>query len=150
MKKFLIAAVAVATLAGGAGAASAQSYGAPHGPDRGYSDGYRDDDRGDRGGYGGGRGHGSDMINAREAQLAMRIMRGERSGRLGRREARFLRGDLAQIEGLERQFRMSHGLDRREVAILNNRLDRLEHRVFAEMRDGRAYGQGYGGGYRPH
>lgn len=149
MKKFLIAAVAVATIAGAAGAASAQPYGAPHGPDHGYGGGYGYGD-GDRGGYGGGRGHGSDMINAREAQLAMRIMRGERSGRLGRREARFLRGDLAQIEGLERQFRMSHGLDRREVAILNNRLDRLEYRVFAEMHDGRAYGQGYGGGYRPH
>lgn len=152
MKKFLIAAVAVATIAGAAGAASAQPYGAPH--EHGYSDGYRDGDRGNRGGYDGRGGYGADNINAKETQLAMRIARGERHGNLGRREARMLRGELFQIENLERQFRMSRGLDRREVAILNARLDRLEYRVMAEMRDGRRYGEGYGGGYdgdyRPH
>lgn len=143
MKKFLIAAVAVATMAGAAGAASAQSYGPPHGPDRGYDRGYGDHDRG---------GYGVDMINAKEAQVAARIARGERTGRIDRREARMLRGELFQIQSLERQFRMTRGLDRREVAILNTRLDRLEYRVMAEMRDGRRYGDGYGrdGGYRPH
>jgi hypothetical protein len=163
MKKFLIAAVAVATLAG-AGAASAQPYGAPQRPD--YDGGYRDgrdgrgddgyrDGRGDGGyrdgGYRDGRGgYGSEAINAKQAQLSMRIVRGERSGRLNWREARALRYDLDQIQLMERQFRYSRGLDRREVAILNARLDRLEYRIVAEMRDGRRYGEGYGGGYRPH
>lgn len=164
MKKFLIAAAAVATLAGAAGAASAQTYGPPHRPDYdggyrdgGYRDGdYRDGDyrdggyrdggyRGDRG----GRGYG-DAINAKQAELAQRIARGERNGRLNWREARALRYDLAQINSLEHQFRVTRGLDRREAAILNARLDRLEYRIVAEMRDGRRYGEGYGGGYRPH
>ncbi len=148
MKKFLLAAAAIATLtgaAGGAGAASAQTYGAPHGPDRGYGEtdrggrgGY--DDHGDRGGYGAG------AINARQNAVAQRINQGERSGRLDRREVRALRADLFQINNLERQFRMSRGLDRREVAILTTRLDRLERQVFAEMRDG----DRFAGGRRPH
>lgn len=148
MKKFLIAAAAVATLAGAAGAASAQPYGAPHGPDRGYSDGYRGDGyRGDdRRGYDDRGGYGAGAINARQNMIAQRIAQGERSGRLDRREARSLRNDLFQINNLERQFRMSRGLDRREVAILDARLDRLERQLFAEMRDGRGPGRGYGGG----
>lgn len=139
MKKFLIAAAAVATLAGAAGAASAQPYG-HHRP--GYGGGYRDD-------YRGGRGYGV-AINAKQAELARRIARGERTGRLTWREARALRYDLAQINALEYRFRRTHGLDRREFAILDNRLDRLEYRIIAEMRDGRRYGEGYGGGWRPH
>lgn len=135
MKKFLIAAAAVAALAGAAGAASAQTYG-QHRPT--YDGGYRD-----------GRGYGA-AINAKEAQLAQRISRGERTGRLDWREARALRYDLTGINALERRFRMTRGLDRREYAILNTRLDRLEYRIVAEMRDGRRYGEGYGGGYRPH
>lgn len=157
MKKFLIATVAIATLAG-AGAASAQSYGGPSAPRGGY-DGPRGgydaprgdygdrDGRGDRGGY---YGNGSDAINAKQADLTLRIARGERTGRLDRREARALRADLYQIASLERQFRVTRGLDRREASILNARLDRLEYRIVAEMRDGRRYGEGYGGGYRPH
>ncbi|MBI5942359.1 MAG: hypothetical protein HY859_18275 [Caulobacterales bacterium] len=154
MKKFLIAAVAVATLAG-AGAASAQPYGDPSAPRGGY-DAPRGDygDRDGRGGYDdrdgrGGRGYG-DSINAKQAELAQRIWRGERSGRLNWREARALRYDLAQIDAMEHQFRRTYGLDRRERAILHARLDRLEYRIVAEMRDGRRYGEGYGGGSRPH
>ena len=139
MKKFLIAAAAVATLAGAAGAASAQPYG-QHRPN--YDGGYRDD-------YRGGRGYGA-AINAKQAELARRIARGERTGRLTWREARDLRYDLARINAMEYRFRRSYGLDRREFAILDTRLDRLEYRIIAEMRDGRRYGQGYGGGYRPH
>lgn len=156
MKKFLIAAVAVATLAG-AGAASAQPYGGSSAPRGGY-DAPRGDygDRNGRGGYRGdrgGRGYGA-VINAKQAELARRISRGERTGRLNWREARALRYDMARINGLERQFRMTRGLNRREYAILDARLDRLEYRIIAEMRDGRRYGEGYGGGYgggyRPH
>lgn len=144
MKKFLLAAAAIATLTGAAGAASAQAYGAPHRP--GYNsdqrgDGYRDDDR--RG------GNGSAIVDAKQARVAQHIARGERSGALGRRDVRNLRFELSQIAELEQRFRMSRGLDRREVAILSNRLDRLDGQVIAEMRDGRGGnggqpGNGYG------
>ncbi|MDP1736955.1 MAG: hypothetical protein Q8L23_05885 [Caulobacter sp.] len=161
MKKFLITAVAVATLAGAAGAASAQPYGGDRGPDRGYGEGYRDGergpdrdyrdgrdgDRGDRGGYGRGAGYGSNAINAKQAAIAVRIARGERVGALSRREGIMLRAELDQIAYMEHRFRVTYGLDRREVAILDARLDRLERTVFAEMRDGRGPGRGYGGGY---
>ncbi len=144
MKKFLIAAAAVATLTGAAGAASAQPYGGDRGPDRGYSDGYRD---GDRGGAGYGAGYGSNAINAKQAAIAFRIARAERTGALTRREALMLRAELDQIAHMEHRFRVSHGLDRREYAILSVRLDRLERTVLAEMRDGRRPGRGYGEGY---
>lgn len=151
MKKFLLAAVAVATLTGAAGAASAQAYGVPHRPgydggyrDGGYRDGgYRDDDR--RGG-----GYTSTILDAKQSRVAMHIARGERSGALGRREARNLRIELAQVADMEQRFRMSRGLDRREIAILSNRLDRLDGLVIARLREGRGGdggGYGYGGQY---
>lgn len=150
MKKFLLAAVAVATLTSAAGAASAQAYGAPHRPDggydagRGYNDGrggYNDD----RGGYDDRRGgYGANGIDAKQNQIAQRIARGERNGALDRREARGLRIELAQVAELERRFRMSRGLDRREIGILNTRLDRLDATVVAQLREGRG---GYGGGH---
>jgi len=150
MKKFLIAAVAVATLAGAAGAASAQPYGGPHRPDYdaprgGGYDAPRD------GGYRGDRGdYRVEAINAKQRELAMRIAQGERRGRLDHFEARRLRAELAQVANLEHQFRMTRGIDRREFAILDARLDRVEARIFAEMRDGRGRGRGDGGRYRRH
>lgn len=155
MKKFLIAAVAVATLTGAAGAASAQGYGAPHRPDydapRGGYDAPRDGDYRDYRDYRGDRGDfRADAINAKQRELAMRIAQGERRGRLDRFEARRLRAELAQVANLEQQFRMTRGIDRREFAILDARLNRVEARIFAEMRDGRRYGEGYGGGYGRH
>lgn len=117
MKTFLIPAVAAATALAAAGAASAQGYG-----------------------YGGQGG-----INAREAQLAWRIDRAERRGRLAHREADAFRHDLTHIERMERQFRYTGGISPREYAVLTARLDRLEYRIRAEIRDGRGYGYGYGG-----
>ena len=150
MKKFLIAAVAVATIAGAAGAASAQPYGGPHRPDYDAPRGGGYDSPRD-GGYRGDRGdYRSDTINAKQRELAMRIAQGERRGRLNRNDAHRLRGELARVSNLERQFRMTRGIDRREFVILEARLDRLEARIFAEMRDGRRYGEGYGGGYDRH
>ena len=151
MKKFLLAAVAVATLTSAAGAASAQAYGAPHRPDGAYDTGRGYDDG--RGGYNNnddrrGGGYGANGIDARQNQIAQRIARGERNGALDRREARGLRIELAQVAELERRFRMSRGLDRREIMILNTRLDRLNATVVAQLREGRGgYGNGYGGGY---
>lgn len=144
MKKFLIAAAAVAALTGAAGAASAQPYGGAHRPDAAYGGQYRPD-----GAYRGG-GYGANAINAKQAVVARRIVNAERMGALTRREARNLRVELRQVAQLERRFRMSRGLDRREVGILNNRLDRLDWVVVAQIREARAgnrYGQGYGQGY---
>jgi opacity protein-like surface antigen len=135
MKKILIAAAAIATLTGAAGAASAQAYGAPRAPAHGapaYGAPHG-------GGY--GYGYGSAGIDAKQSQIANRIFQGERSGRLDRREVRMLRGELFQIASLERQFKMTRGLDRREASILNARLDRLEYQVVAELRDGRGHGR---------
>lgn len=152
MKKFLIAAAAVAALTGAAGAASAQTYGGAHRPDAAYGGQYRPD-----GAYGGqyrpdgayrGGGYGANAINAKQAAVARRIVNAERMGVLTRREARNLRMELGEVAQMERRFRVSRGLDRREAGILNNRLDRLNWLIAAqvrEARDGNRYGQGYGG-----
>lgn len=135
MKKILVATLAVATLAG-AGAAAAQPYGGPRG---GYEVGYSTGgyDRYDR------RTDARD-INARQQALRQRLDRGIETGRLTRREAEALRYELREIRRLERMFRDSHGLSPREVAILDDRLHRLERRMRAEMRDDQRYGYGYG------
>lgn len=135
MKKILVATIAIATLAG-AGAASAQPYGGPRG---GYEVGYSDGgyDRYDR------RTDSRD-INGRQQALRQRLDRGIERGRLTRREAEALRYELREINRMERQFRASHGLNPREVAILDARLDRVERRMRAEMRDDQRYGYGYG------
>jgi len=137
MKKFLIAAAAVATLAGAAGAASAQPYGGPR------YDGPRDHPRYEEPRYAGG-GYGSDTINHKQDLLRQRIARGEQVGRITRGEGRQLRAELQNISAQERQFRASRGLDRREFSILNNRIERLVNRVNRELNDGQAYSAGYG------
>lgn len=83
-------------------------------------------------------------INARQAMLAQRIDMGVRNGSLNRREADRLRVELRNIQRLEAQFRRSgNGLDRREIAQLDNRLDRLSTQVRWERND-RQFGYGYG------
>ncbi len=137
MKKILVATLAIATLAG-AGAAAAQPYGGPRGGyEVGYSGGYDRYDRYDR------RTDSRD-INLRQQALRQRLDRGIERGRLTRREAESLRYELREINRMERQFRASHGLNPREIAILDVRLDRLERRMRAEMRDDQRYGYGYG------
>ncbi len=135
MKKLIVATIAIATLAG-AGAAAAQPYGGPRG---GYEVGYSTSgyDRYDR------RTDARD-INLRQQALRQRFVRGLDTGRLTRREAEALHYELREINRLERRFRASHGLNPREVAILDARLDRLERRLRAEMRDDQRYGYGYG------
>jgi opacity protein-like surface antigen len=139
MKPFLVATLAIATLAG-ASAASAQPYGGPRG---GYEIGYSSGgyDRYDR------RTDFRD-INGRQQALRHRLDRGLDSGRLTRREAEALRFELRDISRMERQFRASQGLSPREVAILDVRLERLERRMHAEIRDDQRYGYGYGYGDR--
>lgn len=123
MKKILIAAAAVATLTAAAGAASAQSYGF---------------DRYDR-----PAGAGQ-HINNKQERIRDQIRRAERTGRLSTREARGLEYEMRSISAQERQFRATRGLDRRELAILDQRLARLERQVWAQARDGDRYGYGYG------
>ena len=138
MKPFLVATLAIATLAG-ASAASAQPYGGPRG---GYEIGYSSGggyDRYDR------RTDFRD-INGRQQALRHRLDRGLDSGRLTRREAEALRFELRDISRMERQFRASQGLSPREVTILDVRLERLERRMRAEIRDDQRYGYGYGYG----
>lgn len=139
MKKILVATLAIATLAG-ASAASAQPYGGPRG---GYEVGYSGGgyDRGDRYDRYDRRADSRD-INGRQQALRQRLDRGIERGRLTRREAESLRYELRDINRMERQFRASHGLNPREIAILDARLDRLERRMRAEMRDDQRYGYG--------
>jgi hypothetical protein len=83
-------------------------------------------------------------IDARQAMLAQRIQIGLRNGSLNRREADRLRIELRNIQRMEVQFRRTgYGLDRREIAQLNDRMDRLSTLIRWERND-RQYGQGYG------
>lgn len=76
----------------------------------------------------------SEQIEARQRQIAHRIMAGLRDGSLSRREARGLRTELDRIALLEERY--SHrGLSYREAADLNRRLDWLMRTVRAERSD---------------
>lgn len=110
MKKILFAIAAVATL-GAAASASAAPYG-----------------------YGPGRGDGA-AIDQRIADINVRIDRGAHDGSLSFREARNLRGQLDGIRRLEVRYGRD-GLDGRERAELNGRLDRLSDQVRGDRHDG--------------
>lgn len=97
------------------------------GYDRGY-DRYDRFDRGDRGGY---------SIDRRIDQLQARIDMGVRSRQLSGREADRLYDRLNAIERTKRSFeRSGRGLDGREVAMLNDSLDRLSLDIRFQGRDG--------------
>lgn len=132
MKKILLSIAAVATLAA-AVPAMAQSWDRGHGYDGGPT--Y------DRGaGYDRGGSYGD--INQRIREITFRIERGTRDGSLNWREARMLRGQLSGVQNLERRYSWD-GLDGRERADLNARLDRLSYQVRGQRHD-RDYGSGYG------
>jgi len=83
-------------------------------------------------------------IDARKAMLAQRIQIGLRNGSLTPREATRLRMELRNIQRMEIQFRRTgRGLDRREIALLNARMDRLSTQIRWERND-RQFGYGYG------
>jgi hypothetical protein len=73
-------------------------------------------------------------INQRQARLEQRIDRGVRSGALTRHEARRLHEQFSDIERLERRYRVN-GLSRGERADLDQRFDRFEQRLVAQLRD---------------
>lgn len=115
----LAAATAISTIAT-AGAATAQGwYGGPHWTD-------------DQGAW--------MHIERRKMQLDRRIETGLRSGRLTPREAARLRAEFDDIARLEYRF-SRNGLSPREMAILDQRFDRLADRIRWERRDDqRRYG----------
>lgn len=83
---------------------------------------------------GGGYGGGWQPINARQRQLDMRIDQGLRNGSLSRVEAARLRMDFNNIARLEASYRRG-GLNAYERTDLDRRMDRLNGRIVAEMRD---------------
>ncbi len=87
-------------------------------------------------------------VGQRQANLQQRIEFGLRTGALTRSEAYRLRAELQSIERLERRYRAG-GLNRWEMADLDQRMDGLSRRIFVQNRDDdRRYGQGYGYGHR--
>ena len=75
-------------------------------------------------------------INAREANLEMRINQGIRSGALTVREAAQLRGEFRGLVGLEARYRASRpGLTLAERADLDRRFDALSARVRFDKHD---------------
>ncbi len=105
--------------------------------DAGWRDGgWRDRDGGwdRRGGYDRG---GSYQIDARIDRLRDWIDRAEDSGRLSHREADRMEWRLRRIVEMKRNCeRSGRGLDGREVAMLNDRLDDLSADVRVEGHDG--------------
>ena len=82
-------------------------------------------------------------FNARESRAEYRI---NHCPGVSWREARWLRGELNEIERIERSYR-HNGIGPREFNDLERRLDRLERRITRECHDGNRYGGGFGPGY---
>jgi hypothetical protein len=75
-------------------------------------------------------------INARQANLEMRINQGVRSGQLSRTEAARLRSDFAALNRLEAQYRRSRpGLTLAERRDLDRRFDALSARIRYQKHD---------------
>ncbi|ESQ85537.1 hypothetical protein [Asticcacaulis benevestitus] len=76
-------------------------------------------------------------LNNRIDRLDSRIDQGRRTGALSAREGRRLDSELRNIIALKRGYeRSGRGLNRDEVASLDNRLDRLQGQIRFEKRDG--------------
>lgn len=80
-------------------------------------------------------------IDRRIDNIDARINQGRRSGALNRSEANRLNSDLRDIKSLARRYeRSGRGIDRQEASVLERRMNALEHRLMAELRDRRSYG----------
>lgn len=95
--------------------------------------GYHRGDHG-RGGYDQRTPYRADQIRAQINDLQRRIDRNDGRDRISEREARALRND---VRGLQATFRAynRNGLDRREMAVLNQRIDNIRTRLHIEKRD---------------
>lgn len=97
---------------------------------RGYDHHDRDFGRGDR-------WNGGFSLDSRIDQLQSRIDMGVRTRQLSGREADRLYSRLNSIERTKRSYeRSGRGLDGREVAMLNDSLDRLSGDIRYQGRDG--------------
>lgn len=74
-------------------------------------------------------------INQRQANQYQRIEQGVRSGALNRAEARRLRSQFVGLSRLERQYRASNGLSRRERNDLDQRFRTLSQRIRTQKND---------------
>ena len=76
----------------------------------------------------------ADQIRAQINWLQTRIDRRDNRDRISEREARALRQD---VRGLQATFRAynRNGLDRREMSVLNQRIDNIRTRMRIETRD---------------
>jgi len=135
IKTTLIALTALASVAGGMtlpAMANAQSAYVRADYDNGW--------RNDRGGWdrrGGYDNRASWQIDARIDRLRDWIDRAEDNGRLSRREADRLEWRLRRVAEMKRDCeRSGRGLDGREVAMLNDRLDGISADVRYEGHDG--------------
>lgn len=83
-----------------------------------------------------GYGQRGQDVQVRLNRIENQISRGVERGRITPREARRLHGESRRIWSQARQFQRSgHGLDYRERAILDRRIDRLQAQVRYERRD---------------
>jgi hypothetical protein len=123
--------VIFASLAALAALSAAPAFAAPGDFDRGRDNGFRD-----------GRG---DNVRDELFRLEERIDRNVRNGSLSWREARMLKDDVREVRSMQARFWRTGGLDRRERAILDRRIDNLRNAVWRESND---RGGRYGGGWR--
>ena len=77
----------------------------------------------------------ADQIRAQIANLEMRIDRNQWGrGRISPREAAGLRNDIRNLRATFRAYNRN-GLDRREMGVLNARIDNIRTRLHIEARD---------------
>lgn len=76
------------------------------------------------------------QIDGKIDNLQARITEGKRFHKLSGREASRLQGHLNAISSLKRSYERSRGLDGREVATLNARLDQLSIDIHYQGNDG--------------
>jgi hypothetical protein len=134
MRKFLVLTAAAVSALAVAAPAAAQYYPAPPPPGYGYNQGY---------GYNNNYGHVR-SLQVRIDRLQRRIARFDARDRISEREARRLRDESRDIERrLRRAAR--YGLNPQEYASINYRIQRLEHRIFRDARDGNRWGNNWGG-----
>ena len=128
MRKVILSVAAAASALAIAAPASAQYYPAPQ-PPYGNAYGYHNN-------HGGVRG-----LQVRIDRLQQRIARFDSRDRISEREARRLREESRDIERrLYNSARDGRGLSQREYASISYRIQRLEQRIFRDVRDGNRWG----------
>lgn len=123
LTKIVIPALMAATVFGGAGTASAQSYGG----NRAYPERHATPGR-------------AEAIRNQLDQLQRRIERNDNRDRISEREAAGLRRDIWSVREQFRRFNRD-GLNNREFRALQNRIDNIRGRLHVERndRDGRRW-----------